>query len=231
MFEPTDLEFESSGVMELDVQVGAIRGADAYRLTVPDFEIDIGISRRFELDLDGAFAIEGPATGAIRYDHIVMDNWWLALKSGLFSIAGSSRKDVVSMGLQLGPKLPTSVGAQGLGLETLSLLGFATAHTHWVVNFGALLDPATRGARRPAGVEGGVALDHDLDNMGQWVAFGQLAAVHFISAEPAQLQATAGISLSPTESFTWSLAATAGLYRGSDRYGALLGFAPKYSLL
>jgi hypothetical protein len=57
-FEPTDLEWEDTGVAEVDVELGLIRGPSTGRLMVPDFELDIGILDNVELNLDGAFALE-----------------------------------------------------------------------------------------------------------------------------------------------------------------------------
>jgi hypothetical protein len=42
-FEPTDLELESSGTVQLDLQAGPVRGPDANRVVAADFEIDVGI--------------------------------------------------------------------------------------------------------------------------------------------------------------------------------------------
>jgi len=38
-FEPTDMELDGPGVMELDMQYGLVRGHDAYRVSTPDFEL------------------------------------------------------------------------------------------------------------------------------------------------------------------------------------------------
>src|SRR3989442_12646402 len=49
LFEPTDLELEQPGVMEVDMQYGPVRGQDGYRLSTPDFEIDLGLTNAIEL--------------------------------------------------------------------------------------------------------------------------------------------------------------------------------------
>src|SRR5690349_8821618 len=69
LFEPTDLELEEAGVAELDVQVGTIRSQGPARLVVPDFELDLGLLPNLELDVDGAYAIEGsgPAAGPFAF--------------------------------------------------------------------------------------------------------------------------------------------------------------------
>jgi len=94
LFEPTDLEWESSGTAEFDVQLGAIRGPDALRDAVPDFEFDLGITNQVELDIDGAFGLESPDSGSLHYDHLTSDNLWLALKAGLLSFENRARSRV-----------------------------------------------------------------------------------------------------------------------------------------
>src|SRR5258708_32053362 len=80
LFEPTDLELEDPGVTELDLQVGLIRGQGPWRLVVPDFEIDLGILRNLELDLDGSYALEAPGPGSLKFEDAAPDNLWPALK-------------------------------------------------------------------------------------------------------------------------------------------------------
>src|SRR5690242_17343954 len=60
-FEPTDLDLEESGIIELDLQFGPLRGPDAWRVVLPDFELDLGLTSNVELGLDGAYAVEGAA--------------------------------------------------------------------------------------------------------------------------------------------------------------------------
>jgi hypothetical protein len=230
LFEPTDLEWEKPGTAELDLQLGMIRGPDAFRLVVPDCELDVGITKQIEIDVDGAFAFEGPDGGSFRYDHIAPDNLWVALKAGLLSFEDRRRSRVFSAGLQLGPKLPVARQAVGVGLEGLVLAGFGFEHTHVILNLGALVDPAVGSASRPVGYEGGVDFDQDLDGAGQWSFTGEVGSVHFFSPDADQLHTTAGIAWSPADSVTFSAIALAGLLRGSDRYGVLLGVSPKLQL-
>jgi hypothetical protein len=230
LFEPTDLEWEKPGTAELDLQLGMIRGPDAFRLVIPDVELDIGITHEIELDVDGAFAFEGPMSGQLRYDHVAPDNLWVPLKAGLLSFQNQAHSFVTATGLQLGPKLPIARQARGLGLEGLFLLGLGFEHTHANFNLGALLDPAVGGGSRPGGYEGGVAFDQDLDNAGKWSLTGEFGAVHFFSTDRDQMHATAGIALNPSDSLTLSAVALAGLLRADDRYGLLLGVSPKMRL-
>src|SRR5437868_15205334 len=76
LFEPTDLELEDAGVTEIDLQMGAVRSPGPWRVVVPDFELDLGILPWLELDLDGAYAIEGPTTGPFSFDHAAPDSLW-----------------------------------------------------------------------------------------------------------------------------------------------------------
>src|SRR5436190_20858536 len=74
IFEPTDLELEDPGTMEADLQLGFVRGKDAGRVVIPDVELDLGLTRVVELDLDGAYAIEGPQSGSFSFDHAAPDS-------------------------------------------------------------------------------------------------------------------------------------------------------------
>jgi hypothetical protein len=76
LFEPTDLEMERTGVLDIDVQVGAIRSPGPWRAVMPDFELDFGLLPYLELDLDGAYAVESPSTG--RMASVLRDCSWSA---------------------------------------------------------------------------------------------------------------------------------------------------------
>src|SRR5215831_19696756 len=117
LFEPTDLELENPGVVEMDLQVGAIRGPQSgpWRAVLPDFELDVGLLRNVELDLDGAYAIEGPATGPFSFDHPAPDSLWLSVKLGLLDFEDEGRG--LALGIQGGPKLPAAAGSRGVGFE------------------------------------------------------------------------------------------------------------------
>src|SRR5439155_16024967 len=102
LFEPTDLEMEKEGLVELDVQMGAVRGEGPWRVVVPDVELDIGLTRNVELDVDGAYAIEGPDDGSFSLDHAAPDNVWIAAKLGLFdSRADKDETSVWAIGAQI----------------------------------------------------------------------------------------------------------------------------------
>jgi len=243
IFEPTDLELEKPGVLDVDVQVGAIRSQGPARVVIPDFEVDFGIFPNLELDVDGAYAIEGPAMGPFAFDHAAPDSLWLSLKIGLFdwnnnedapagAAAGApASADAWAIGLQVGPKLPVASGSSGVGAEGLLLVARVLGKTHLVLNSGAFIDPRPDPASgRPIGLELGLDLDRDLDAAGHFSLTGELSGVVFLSSDPRQLLATAGITWSATDSLDVSLIGLVGFLEGSDRYGVLLGLSPKVRL-
>jgi hypothetical protein len=223
LFEPTDLELEDPGVAEIDLQVGAVRSQGPARVVVPDFEIDVGLLRNLELDLDGAYAVEGPPAGPFAFDHAAPDSLWFSAKVGLLDST-----DAWALGLQVGPKVPVAAGSHGVGVEGLALVGHLVGRTHLVLNTGAFVDPSpdpTSG--RPVGLELGLDFNHDLDAGGHYAITAEVSSVHFVSADPDQLLATAGFAWSPVETLQLSVAGLWGFLAGNDRYGVLLGFSPK----
>lgn len=231
LFEPTDLEMEAAGTLDIDLQVGMIRSQGPYRLVLPDFELDLGILPNLELDIDGAYAIEGPETGPFSLDHPAPDSLWVSAKVGFVGWNDNEAHSSWALGGQLGPKIPIQSGSHGLGVEALLLVGHASAGTHLVVNVGAFVDPAPDAASaRPIGVELGLDLDQDLDAKGRFSLQGELSGVFFFSDDPRQLLATLGPSWAATPNLDLTLIALWGFLEGSDRYGVLLGLSPKFRL-
>lgn len=230
-FEPTDLEVESPGTAEVDLQFGPIRGTDAWRVVAPDFELDLGILDNLELDLDGAYAVEGTnygATGPKLLDHSAPDNLWPSVRVSLEdwkSVGGAS----LGIGVQLGPKLPVARDAHRIGIEGLLLVGLSTKRTHLILNAGGLDDPRTGTAPRPKGFEGGLDLEYELVP-GKWSFLGELGGIAYTSPDPDQLAATAGIQWSPNERLDLSVVTLVGIGPGSDSYALLLGASPKFSI-
>jgi hypothetical protein len=219
LFEPTDLELEEPGTLEADLQLGYVRGPDAGRVVVPDLELDLGLTRNLELDLDGSYAIEGPQNGPFAFDHAAPDSLWLSAKLGVELLD-------LGLGLQLGPKFPTAAGSHGVGGEALLLVGKHDGRWHAALNGGGFVDP-DGGGGRPRGIEGGVDLGVDL---GALSLTAELGGVKFFSTDPAQLVATAGVTWSVTERLDLSVVGLGGFLNGGDRYGVLLGISPKVSL-
>ena len=94
------------------------------------------------------------------------------------------------------PRFPTANQAQGVGVESLFLLGVGVEHTHVILNLGALFDPSIGGTSRPYGFEGGVDFDLDLDQSGKWSLTGEVGTVWFLSPDANQLHTTAVTSQS-----------------------------------
>ena len=219
LFEPTDLALEDAGVAEIDVQMGAIRSPGPWRVVVPDFELDLGILPWLEFDLDGAYAIEGPAMGPFSFDHAAPDSLWPCVKLGLFDDHDPTKNR------------PTARGAHGVGVEGLALLGVMVRRLHTVVNAGAFADPApdpTGG--RPVGIEVGLDLGLGLDPSEHFSLTSELSGVWFASHDPRQLLATGGLTWSATDNLDLSLSGLVGIFAGSDRYGVLVGVSPKLRL-
>jgi hypothetical protein len=229
LFEPTDLEMEHAGVVELDVQVGMVRGDAPWRMVVPDVEVDVGISQNVELDVDGAYAIEGPGNGQFSFDHPAPDNVWVAAKLGLYDSRDGGRSAAWAIGAQLGPKLPLANDARGIGYEALLLVGHTLGESHIVLNVGGLVDPGARiSSGRPAGVEGGLDLDLHFGHSPLSIT-GELAGVHFFSPDADQLNMAGGVTLAASEQLDFSLLGLVG-FLGGDRAGVLFGVSPKFAL-
>lgn len=229
-FEPTDLELETPGTLEIDLQFGFVKSQDPWRFVVPDYEVDLGLTDWLELGIDGAYAVEGAPGKSFSLDHPAVDPLWVSLKAELLDIADSSAGRNYALGVQLGPKLPTFPGGRGVGAEGLLLGGMRFGRTTLSLNVGGLVDPSPApGAARPVGIEGGIAWNHDLDaqdGTATWAVGGQLSSVVFFSHDPAQLQAGFGPTYSPARWLDLSLTGIAGFLPGSDRYGVLVGVSP-----
>ena len=228
LFEPTDLEMEPTGVLDIDVQIGAIRSRGPWRAVVPDFELDFGLLPYLELDLDGAYAIEGSTTGPFSLDHSAPDSLWPSLKLGLYDDHDGVAQRAWAFGIQVGPKVPVAPGAHGIGVEGLVLIGNVLGPLHTVLNLGAFADPAPDATSgRPLGIETGLDFELDLDDINRFSLTGEVSGVRFISDDPHQLLATAGFKWAVSRSLDLSVVGLWGFLAGSDRYGVLFGVSPK----
>ena len=155
-FDPEDLKLEEAGVVHLDLQLGVIRGPDAGRLLIPDFGIDVGLTSRVELGVDGSFALEGTPSSAYVFKHSTGDNLWFSSKLGLFDHRDPQSGTAWAGGLQLGPRLAVAPGTSGAGFETLLLLGRTRGVAQIIANLGGFVDPIEASSRRhPVGIEAG----------------------------------------------------------------------------
>jgi len=230
-FEPTDLDLTPAGTLELDTQFSYTEGPDAGRVITPDFEASLGLVQGVQLEVDGAYAVEGPPVGRFSFDHPAPDNLWISSKIGIADFRDEASGRAWAFGAQLGPKVPLSPGARGAGYEALGLVGRTVRRAHVVMNLGGFVDPGTDDARRrPVAIEGGFDVELDLDAEGVWSLTGELGGVAFLSGEDHQGHATGGVTWSATPSLDLSLVGLLGLFGGGDRAGVLLGVTPRFAI-
>lgn len=230
-FEPTDLDLEPTGILELDLQLGVISTEEGTgRWLIPDFEIDLGLLPMLEIEIDGAYALEGTPEKPLAFQDPAPDNLWVAFKLGLYDGRDEGDHSALALGLQLGPKLPIP-SAHGVGVEGVLLLAVVYRDLQAVWNFGGFLDPAPGGeTARPGGLELGVDLNFDLDQAQRFALSGGISYVHFVSDDADQLVTAAGVTWSPSDMLDVSLLGLVGLLSGGDHYGVLVGVAPKLRL-
>lgn len=227
-FEPTDLELERPGTLELNFQVGYIDASPQGRVVLPDFEVDLGLTRRFEIDLDGTYAFDPTAGGSSQ-----PDNLWLSGKIGFFDFALRSGV-MLAGGVQAGPRFGVAHGAHGIGIDALVLFGITYGRLQLVINVGGYWDPAQAQADgsqpRPRGLQLGGQVDIDITRDHRWSFHAEIATTVALAVDPNQVTLAAGVVLAPNPSLELSLLALVGLIPGSDRAGALLGASPKLAL-
>lgn len=234
-FEPTDLELQPAGVLELDTQVSYTEGETAGRVIVPDLELSLGITPRVQFEIDGAYAIEGPPVGRFSFDHPAPDNLWISTKLGLadFRDDDSDPKSprAWALGLQLGPKIPLAKDARGDGFEAVFLVGRKLPHAQLVLDVGGFVDPSSDGSlRRTTAMEAGLDLSIDLDRDGLFAILGEAGVMRFFSGELPQAHATCGLQWSPSPMLDVSLLGLVGFFAAGDRAGVLLGLTPRFLL-
>ncbi len=224
-FEPTDLEMVDSGLMEVDAQFGGFVGKDSRRLALPDYEIAIGLTKRVEFDLDGMFGFGGEHLNAL---HTLSDPLWPSAKLGL--IDDHDRDAAFSLGLQLGPRLPTN-DYVGIGYQALALFGLRKGHAQFVFNGGALVDPSPRGqAKRPWGFLGGIDFALDLDHRGEWSVISQLGIGHYGRIYEDFATLSGGFAWQVNSKLELSAIALASPFTHDDRLGVLFGVSPRFQL-
>jgi hypothetical protein len=229
-FEPTDLDLEDPLTLELDLQFGPLfrDGEPDLRWFVPDFELQLGLTSRIELEVDGALSFDRNS------GHFTLtgDNLWTSAKLGLFADMDPNDPDRAwALGTQLGPMLPTAPHSFGTGFGALLLGARMAAPWHVVVNLGAMLSPIDRTQTLRSFVAvGGLDLDYDLDAQNRWSLLGEIGAGYSFGPDPHDLHATLGLDLSATPHLDFSLVGFYGFLPGGDRLGLLFGVSPKFDL-
>ncbi|MBI3782680.1 MAG: hypothetical protein HY270_04690 [Deltaproteobacteria bacterium] len=232
-FVPGDLEFEQPGVLACDMATGYLSSQEGKRVSIPDFEISLGATDNLEFDLEGEFAMAKSGSNELSFNKVAPDNLWAYSKYGLFSSddPDADGSDIWTLGVQGGPKLPLAQGAQGVGFEGVMLLGYVVRQTHFVLNAGGLVDPASDPhSPRPQAVESGLSIDRPIDAANQWSAGVDLASVTFLSPDDDQFNTSATLTWSPSENLDLYATVTYGWLRGGDHYGVLFGMVPRLHL-
>jgi hypothetical protein len=225
------LELEAPGTAQLELATGFVRAREPWRLVAPAFHFDLGLTAWFELDADGAYAIEGAPGEPFSLDHPSPDPLWTSVKVGLVDIIDDEDARSYAIGTQLGPKWPTFRGGHGVGVEGLLLGGVGVRGTLLAINVGGFVDPAPApNSARPIAVEGGIEWSQDLDEAGRYSIGAGLSGVKFISDDPAELQLELGPTYAATEWLDVSVKGLVGFLSGGDRYGVLLAFAPHFGV-
>lgn len=217
-FEPTDLELEDPGVVELDTQLGSFRG-DPRRSLVLDWELDVGLTSNVEVGIDGAVSWVGPSGSTVR----AWDPLWISAKLGLLDARDPTTGTAWALGMQLGPRLPVQ-GARGIGYEALLLVGRTVRRLTVVTNAGLFVDGPTLDT--PRAVAGQLGVDVTFALTDRWSLLGEVAGQRFFTDDPHQAGATAGVA----RAFAWgdlSLVGVVGFLATGDRWGLLLGASPK----
>lgn len=233
-FEPTDLAIEPPGVLEADLQLGAIHGdgAGRSRLLVPDFEIDLGLTDRVEIDLDGTFTVDDFADRDRR--RFGGEPLWAAVKLALLDqhVGGQpdgARDRGFGLGLQLGPRLPGTSRTHGVGYQSLALLGATWGSAKLALNAGGMVDTGAQvGRPRPVAATVGLDLAYDLSR--RLTVLGELGAAIYASDDPNDFSGSLGIQWATSDALRLSAVLVGGLLPGGDRVGLLLGITPKLSL-
>src|SRR5947208_2808095 len=140
-FEPTDLELEDPGVLDIDVQMGPTFGAGAWghRWYLTDLEVDYGILDNLEIDIDATFSSDLQDDGSRK---IGSEAFWPSMKVGLADTI--VRGHAFAFGSQFGPRIPMFTGS-GVGYAALALGGWGWRRWHVVLNGGFLVDPGANG--------------------------------------------------------------------------------------
>lgn len=231
-FDPDDLELDGEGVVHADFAFGVIRGEDAGRYLLPDFDIDLGIAPNVELGLDGAWVVEGKSDARWRFDHLAPDPLWINSKLELYDSKNDEKKTAFAFGIQLGPRAALAREDHGTGFQGLVLVGGKLRRAHAVFNGGGLVDPgAGVGTGRPAAILAGVDFGVDLDVKGTWSIAADLGGVFFFTSDKDQLVTTFGPVYAVTDWLDVSVNGLYGFLAGGDQYGGFLQISPKITVL
>jgi hypothetical protein len=227
-FEPTDLSLAEPGELSLDVELGFFTDTSGHSLPLPDFELNLGLTREVELDIDGAFALTNvgvPGQSAVPSP----DNLWVSLKFGLFATHSHRGEKRWSVGMQLGPRIAMAPGSEGFGAEMLVLVS-----RHWPgwtlsFNTGGYTEPRVPGqAGIDRGIVLGVDLSHELST--DWSVSAEIFGAKTNGIAPDQLGGTLGLAWQCLPALELSVRTIATAVGTGPGYGFFFGFSPTFHL-
>jgi len=226
-FEPTDLELEDPGTLDIDVQTGPTYGASAWghRWILTDLELDLGLRDNVELDIDATFSsdLQDDRSRAIASEAL-----WPSMKLGLADTVIHDHG--FACGIQLGPRIPMFTGA-GVGYAALGLGGWAWRRWHVVLNGGFLYDPGPHPTHgRTAGGLFGVDVALDIDAEGHFMITSEIGGSAFANGS-GEAHQTIGLAWEPyADRLQFSVVLLTGISPNGDRGALFFGVSPKVDL-
>ncbi len=221
-FFPKDLDMEEAGDAELDTRVGILRTGDASNIVVPDFALDLGISRRLELDLDAQAGMD-LATG----QWLAQDQLWISGKHMIWDQHGKT--EAWAFGVQQGPRFAVMPNTWGFGYQALAMTSIRALHWQGVVSLGGFIDPQDVNTfHRPVGALAGLDWSFDLND--DWDIAPSLA---FTLHGEGNVDAVATVDLE-LDVGKWgsTRVGVMGGWQDSGRVvGLELGYAPRFAFL
>jgi len=185
---------------------------------VPDVELDLGLTRWLEVDLDAALSV----TELEKRDKpLAGDPIFLSARFDAYSWKSPRSSATFGVGFQLGPRFPSVNTPRGVGFGGLVLFGGGSSDFHLVGNAGSVFD---RGQSRAIayGLDWDAALGHALS------LIGDVSVVQYFGSDPAQLLVDVGASYKPSPALELFALAIAGPALRGDRAGGLVGVAYTY---
>lgn len=225
VFEPTDLEFEDPGVLDLDFQTGPTYGANAWgkRWILTDLEVDFGIYDNVELGIDAAFSSDLQQADGSRA--IVSEALWPSVKLGFLDLHLGN--NAIAAGAQIGPRIPMLSGF-GVGYAALGLFGWSNGPFHIVLNGGFVMDPRISIPEgHPVGALFGVDTVVDLDSRGLFSLTHEIGGSVLASGH-GEAHQTIGLAWQPyRDRLQFSAVFLTGIVANGDRGAILFGVSPK----
>lgn len=216
-FEVDTLEVEKPGFFAFDAQLGAAYGDgdDGSRLIVPDFELDVGITKWLELDIDSGYHYRKLGQESREW---VGAPIWTALRFDLYSVKDDATGRTFGVGAQIGPRLPNLRNVGGVGAAGLVLVGGGNKSINVVGNFGLTADK-----QQALAFNYGVGLAYTLDEASKLAVVGQIAGAYYFQRDADQLLVLAGVQRSLNEDLEIQILLLTGPIYDGDRIGVLIG--------